>query len=317
MRGMIVAAGLGTRLRPFSVWRPKPALPVAGLPLIAYPLAWLAHAGVREVMINLHHLPALLRKAAEACCPPGVTLHFSHEAELLHTGGALRRAANFLRESETALVLGGDMVVDLDPTALLARHRESGRAVTMVLGEHPRAEDFGTVGLDAGGRLLRIGRRQHIGDLEREAQAGVYTWVNVLSARAFDTLPEAHIFNHLDDWWAPWARREPDAVGGDFLPRARCFWAPVGTPAEYLGVNFELPPLACFDFEAAARLAGARLEPGLVLGAGASLPAGAQLERVVVWDGERVPASLQAQNGVFANGAFHSCGGTEPSASKP
>ena len=302
MRAMIVAAGLGTRLRPFTDWRPKPAVPVRGLPLIAYPLALLAAAGVREVVINLHHLGERLRADAERWCPAGVELRFSEEPELLHTGGAISRVAAFLRESDPCLVLGGDMVVDLDLAGLVARHRESDRAVTMALVDHPRRDDFGTIGLDGNGRLRRISRRIDRGQEER---AGVYTWVNVLSARAFDTLPGRDRFSHLDDWWAPWSEREPAAVGGEAFTADTCRWVPVGTPAEYLAANLDLPALSYLDVDTVACEAGTRFAPGLVVGANAELGQDVHLERAVVWDGERVPAGLAARGGVFAGGRFH------------
>lgn len=308
MRAMIVAAGRGERLLPLTRLLPKPALPVRGLPLIAYHLALLANCGVKEVMINLHHLPERLQQAAQRHCPPGMRLTFSLERELLDTGGAVAQVASFLQGSDPCLLLGGDMIVDLDLSALAARHRASGRAVTMLLVDHPRAADFGTLGLDRHGGLCRIADRVNFATAENpERQAGVYTWVNVVSARAFDTLPEQRAFNHLDDWWGPLARRNAGEVGGEVLSSRECLWLPVGTPAEYLDANLESPKLSYLDVEAAAKAAGVRLAGDLVLGAGATLPEDARLSRVVVWDGERPPAGLNAQDGVFAGGAFHSC----------
>jgi len=302
MRGMIVAAGLGTRLRPLTHLRPKPAVPVRGIPLIAYPLALLAHAGVTEVMINLHHLPDVLRDAAERWAPAGLQVTFSHEPELLHTGGAIARVADFLRESDPCVVVGGDMIVDLDLADLVRQHTVSGRAVTSVLTDHPRAAEFGTMGLDGRNQLRRIGSRW---DRGLEEQAGVYTWVNVLSARSFETLPDQTAFNHLDDWWAPWAEREPAAVGGVVLDAAACSWAPVGTPAEYLAANFEAAPLRYLDVAREARRIGAQLSNTAVIGHDAHVDASSPLDRVVVWDGEQVPARMPLHHGVWAGGAFH------------
>ncbi len=308
MRGMIVAAGLGTRLRPLTELRPKPALPVRAIPLIAYPLAFLAAAGVREVVINVHHLQEQLIEAAERFRPGSLTVRFSYERDLLHTGGAIRRVASFLRESETCVVLGGDMVVDLDLGALIRSHRASGRAVTAALADDPRAASFGTIGLDGAGHLRRIGRRF---DLGGETQAGLYTWVNVLSARAFEAMPDRDVFNHLEDWWGPWAAERPADVGGVVLGRREYAWEPVGTPSEYLRANFSLPGLSYLDPDARARAEGARIEKGWIAGPGAEIGAGAELERVVVWDGERVPAGARLREGVFAGGRFIGCA-TEP-----
>ena len=301
---MIVAAGLGTRLRPLTELRPKPAVPVRGIPLVAYPLALLAHAGIDEVMLNVHHRPELLVAAAEAWRPAALALRFSHEPALLDTGGGIARVAGFLRESDPCLLLGGDMVVDLDLSGLVAAHVRSGRAVTAVLRRDERSREFGTIGVDRTGRIRRIGRRF---DLGGEVDSGVYTWVNVVSARAFDSLPEREVFSHLDHWWAPELARGSDAIGAVVLEPADCRWEPVGTPAEYLHANFALPPLSYLDVDARARAAGARLLPDLVIGAGAEVAGGARLERVVVWDGERVAAGVSGRDGVFAAGRFHPC----------
>lgn len=305
---MIVAAGLGTRLRPLTAWRPKAALPVRGVPLIGITLELLARAGVREVVVNLHHLPERLRAAAEASCPDGLALHFSHEPRLLHTGGAIRRVADFLRESDPCVVVGGDMVVDVDLAGLVARHRASGRDVTLLLKSDRRAPAFGTIGVDGEGRVSRIARRFDRGG---ECGAGIYTWVNVFSAAALRTLPAREVFNHLVDWIVPRLRDGDTRIGAELLGPGEGVWEPVGTPQEYLAVNLRPLRLSYLDVDARGRACGARLEPGLVVGPGAEIGAGARLEDVVVWDGERVPAGFRGRGGVFAHGAFHPCGPEE------
>jgi mannose-1-phosphate guanylyltransferase len=303
---MIVAAGLGTRLRPLSELLPKPAMPVRGLPLVAYQLALLARHGVTEVVINAHHLPERLMQAAREHCPPGVALHFSLEPELLDTGGAIRQVADFLRGSDPCLILGGDMLLDLDLAAFAARHRARGDAVTLLLLRDPRADSFGSLGVDAEGRVRRIARRF---DLGGEVDSGLYTWVNAVSPRAFDSLPERSAFSHLDHWIAPLLADGARDVRGEVLAREDCVWEPVGTPAEYLAANLRPPRLRYLDADAGARARGVRFCAGeVILGVGATLGDGASLARVVVWDGESVPAGLRASDGVFAGGRFHPCG---------
>ena len=302
MRAMILAAGLGTRMRPLSDLRPKPILPVRGVPLVAYPLAWLARHGVREVVLNLHHMPGATRAAAEAWTPPGLALTFSDEPALLGTGGGIRRAAAFLRESDPSLVLAGDMICDFDLTALVATHRARGDAATLLLREDARAERFGTIGVDDTGRIRRIARRF---DLGGENGAGVYVSVNVFAARLFDSLPDRDEFSHLDDWLAPALAAGARDIRGELVAPARCVWEPVGTPAEYLAANLRPQRLSFLDADARGRAAGARLEPDLVVGAGATLGRDAVLRRAVVWDGERVPDGFRGEDGVFAGGAFH------------
>jgi NDP-sugar pyrophosphorylase family protein len=296
---MIVAAGLGTRLRPLTTLRPKPALPVRGLPLVAYTLALLRRHGVSEVVINTHHLPEVLERTAREHCPPGLSLRFSREETLLDTGGGIRRVAGFLRESDPCLILGGDMLLDADLGALVRRHRERGDAVTLLLREDVRADTFGSVGVDEDGVVQRIGSRFDLGGTVR---AGLYTWANVVSARALDALPEREVFSHFDGWIAPRLEAGARDVRGDFAP---CTWEPVGTMAEYLAANLAPPALSYLDADAEARRRGVRIEPDLVVGAGATIEAGASLRSAVVWEDEHVPAGTRAERGVFAGGAFH------------
>ena len=152
---------------------------------------------------------------------------------------------------------------------------------------------------DAEGRVVRVASLYDAGN---EARAGLYTWVNVVSPRAFDHLPDREIFSHLSGWVVPMLEAGARDIRGEMdLPMA---WEPVGTPEEYLEANFAPPPLSYRSAIAEAGRA-ARVDSEVVLGAGATLGAGASLRRVVVWDGEDVPAGFEASDGVFAGGRFH------------
>jgi NDP-sugar pyrophosphorylase family protein len=300
---MIAAAGLGTRLRPLTELRPKPALPVRGIPLIAYTLALLAHHGVKEVIVNTHHLPDILMDAARRHCPLDMELRFSIEAKLLDTGGGIRRVADYLRESDPCLIVAGDMLLDADLSALVATHRERGDAWTMLLRDgDPREKTFGTVGVDSENRVRRIGTRHDFGG---EHRAGLYAWANVVAARAFESLPDCEIFSHFDGWVAPQLESGVADIRGEIVASSDFVWEPVGTPAEYLAANLDPIRLSYQEAIADAQRAGARIDRDLVIGAGAELGSDVRLRRAVVWDGERVPNGLDASNGVFAGGAFH------------
>jgi len=120
-------------------------------------------------------------QAAERYAPAGMQLHFSVEETLLDTGGGIRRMCEFLRASDPCLIVGGDMIADADIASLIARHEERDAAVTMLLRDDPRQATFGSIGVCGEGRVRRIGTRF---DLGGERAAGVYTWVNVVAARA-------------------------------------------------------------------------------------------------------------------------------------
>jgi len=302
-RAMILAAGLGTRLRPLTDLCAKPALPVRGIPVIASLLELLNSHRVTEVIINLHHKPETIRQAVEAFKPSGMEVVYSDESSPLGTGGGVRQAREFLMESDLCLVMAGDMLLDLDLTGVISRHQQRGDLATLVLREDSRVDRFGSIGIAKGGAVRRIAESLNLG---HEDAAGVFTGVRVFSRQALESLPERESFEDLRDWLVPALESGTLDVTGDLLAPDGCSWQPVGTPAEYLQANFQSPDLTYFDSDAKAEL-----HDDLVIGADAHVGAGAQLSRCVIWDGESVPADTKATDGVFAQGRFISCGEPE------
>lgn len=152
---MILAAGLGSRLRPLTDKTPKALIPVAGKPLIAYPLALLREAGIREVMINLHHRGDQIRDALGNGSECGVSIAYSEEDPILDTGGAIKNAERFL-QGDTFVVLNADTVIDLRLTDLIDFHRRKRALATMVLRPDPDAVRYGTIEIDAARRIRRF-----------------------------------------------------------------------------------------------------------------------------------------------------------------
>ncbi|MCH2186268.1 NDP-sugar synthase [Myxococcota bacterium] len=307
MRAMILAAGLGTRLRPLTELRAKPALPVVGRPIVGFLLHWLHHHGVNEVFINLHHRGDSIRQAVNAFCPPGLRVEYGHEAVPLGTGGGLYGARHFLQQSDPAIVIAGDMLVDADLDLLIRQHIERRSVCTLVLRRDPRAETFGSIGIDRLHRVRRIAQRFNLG---HESDAGLFTGIRLVSPALFETCPPhppETPFEDLSDWLAPALQSGHSDIHGEILEAADSVWMPVGTPAEYLAANFS-PPHLDYLGSADPQAAGTRVqtEPTpLVLGRGASLGHGAHLERCVVWENEVVPAGFEGRGGVFAQGRFY------------
>ncbi len=151
---MILAAGFGSRLRPLTDRVPKPLIRVAGAPLIAYPLALLREAGVREAVINLHHHGSQIRAALgrEAY---GVSLSYSEEDVILDTGGGIEKAREWL-EGDDFVVLNADSIMDLPLAEVIAWHRRQGALATMVLRPDRDAVRYGVIEIDAASRIQRF-----------------------------------------------------------------------------------------------------------------------------------------------------------------
>ncbi len=156
---MILAAGLGTRMGPLTRRRAKPALRLFDLPLIAWPMAFLARAGVRHLVVNLHHLPRTLEPDLDRFSRQlGLQLRLSLEPEILGTGGGLGAAAALLLESgpATMLLLNGDSLFFGDLTAAGEAHRAGGAEASMLLQPPPPAGRYGLVQTDEQGRVVSI-----------------------------------------------------------------------------------------------------------------------------------------------------------------
>jgi NDP-sugar pyrophosphorylase family protein len=312
---MILAAGLGTRMHPLSELRAKPALPVRGRPVISLLLELLARHGIREILINLHHRAESIRRAVAGDCPDGLRILWSEEPVPLGTGGGIARAAEFLRGSDDCLVMAGDMLLDVDLTALHARHQASGHDVTLVLRDDPRVATFGSIGLRPDGRVQRIGERDHVTPPDeagpQESQAGLFTSLRFIRRETLTGWPPPPdtAFEDLRDWLLPRAGQDLLRLGGCLLPTGGTVWEPVGTPEEYLAVNLDPPTLASLGGPPSVWSAPLQTDRGLdcVIAMDAHVPADADLERCVVWEQERLPSGFRGRNGVYAGGRFHAC----------
>lgn len=313
MRAMILAAGLGTRLRPLTEYRAKPALPVRGRPVISLLLEFLAKQGCDEVMINLHHRSETIRTAVAADHPSNLKIAWSEEASPLGTGGGIRRAANFLKQADGCVVMAGDMLLDLPLGELFERHLASERLATLLLREDVRAESFGTIGVDSQGDVMRIGKRC-VGT-RKEATCGLFTGVRLFSPEVFSDWPDeadaaGGVFEDLRDWLAPGIESGRTPVRAEIVTTKDTVWEPVGTPAEYLRVNLQPPNLPTLGGPAEAWSGEIVVEGSnadVIVSRKAVVPSDAILERCVVWDGEQVPAGFHGCDGVFAGGHFLRC----------
>jgi mannose-1-phosphate guanylyltransferase/phosphomannomutase len=173
MRALILAAGEGTRLRPLTLERPKPMLPVGGRPILEHLIALLRRYGVVEIAINLHYKPEAILDYFGDGSDFGVSLTYSYEERLLGSAGAARRLAWFF--DSPFLVLYGDVLTDLDLSALVNRHRATGAVATLALYRVPDPSRCGIVELAEDNRIVRFVEKPPPDDLFSDlANAGIY-----------------------------------------------------------------------------------------------------------------------------------------------
>ena len=134
MKAMILAAGEGTRLRPLTLDRPKPMLPVAGRPLLDHIIAWLRHYGITGIAMNLHHRPQVVMDHFGNGADFGVHITYSVEEEILGTAGGAKRLSAFL--DETFVLVYGDVLTDFDLGALVDFHRSRPKEAHLSMNPH-------------------------------------------------------------------------------------------------------------------------------------------------------------------------------------
>ncbi len=233
MKAIILAAGLGTRLRPLTNTMPKPLLPVGGTPLIVWNLLLLRRHKFREVLINLHYLGPMIEQALGDGSRYGLRITYSHEPIILGTGGGLKKAEGFFA-GRPALVLNGDTLIELDLERLVETHHNGSPTVTMVLREDPEAAQWGLVEVDEDHRVHRINGR---GRAETEASAKplqplrprMFAGLHILHPRVLRRLPPVGTPCSIIDAYV-------DALQDNELVRgfdATGYWSDVGTPERY------------------------------------------------------------------------------------
>ena len=277
---MVLAAGLGTRLRPLGDLCPKALMPVGDRPALAHLLGRLRAAGAERIVVNAHHRADDIQRFVRG---DGGGVVVSEEALLLGTAGGVAKAGPLLGAGDV-LVWNADILADVDASALVAKHRSNGADATLVV--EPRAPGEGPVGLDVHGRVVRL-RRERFGD---EHRGGEFLGVSVLGASLRGSLPERGCL--VADAWIP--RLRAGARLGAFEHRGA--WHDIGTVASYLEAN-----LSWLRARGLTRWIGpgARVEGGVeleqaVLGAGAVVAGAGVLGRCVVWPNARAAAPMTA-----------------------
>jgi NDP-sugar pyrophosphorylase family protein len=164
MRAMILAAGEGQRLRPLTLHMPKPMVPVGGRPVLEHLVALLHLHGIREIAITLHYRPEVIMDYFGDGKKFGVEITYSHEVELMGSAGAARVLESFL--TGTFVVLYGDVLTNIDISALVARHQATGAEGTIALYEVSDPSRCGIAELDASGRIIRFVEKPEPGTIK-------------------------------------------------------------------------------------------------------------------------------------------------------
>jgi NDP-sugar pyrophosphorylase family protein len=275
---LILTAGLGTRLRPLTTVRAKPAIPVAGVPMIRRIVAWLAGNGVDDLVLNLHHLPQTLTAVLGDGSDLSARIRYSWEPVLLGSAGGPRRALPIVG-ADSFFIVNGDTLTDVDLGAVAAAHTASGARVTLALVPNTEPDRYGGVSLDAAGRVTGFPRRGPSG-----AGSCHFIGVQIVSAGVFGALPPERVINSIPDVYEALIAEHPGSVRGYVCDAA--FWD-VGTQADYWRTSTA--------FAAAEGLGDQR-------GRGTRVDATARVTRSILWDDVEVDADCTLDECIVTDG---------------
>lgn len=271
---MVLAAGLGTRLRPLTDYVPKPLLPLDGVPLLDRAVAALTAAGAERIAVNAHHRADRVADHLAGRADHH-RFHLSIEPAILGTAGAFDGARAFLAAADVFLVFNGDVWCDLDLCRLLAEHRDTGALATLALVDRP---DINTVAVDDGGQVVDVAGR--LAAPATGSRMLTFTGIACYSRAFLDHVPPGR--SDLVSALASVMRARPGLVRG-LVHEGR--WEDLGTLTRYLDAHRSL---LGDGFVSAPRGQAAPDQADLaecVLLPGATAPAGCRLRRAVLGPG--------------------------------
>jgi mannose-1-phosphate guanylyltransferase len=268
MRAMVLAAGLGTRLRPLTYQISKPMVPVLDRPVMEHILDLLARHGFSEVIANLHYFPDPIRAHF------GSRIAYNYEPELLGTAGGVRACAEFLGDG-SFLVISGDALTDIDLTAMRARHERAGGIATLAVKRVSDTREFGVVLHDREGRVTGFQEKPEPAEaLSDLANCGIY----MFASEIFEHFPARPFVDWAQDVF-------PALLAADvpfYIHELSEYWNDIGSLAELRRGTFD-----ALHGELALPVAGAELSPGVTVADAAPLPDDVDVD-APVWIGEQV-----------------------------
>jgi mannose-1-phosphate guanylyltransferase len=331
---MILAAGLGTRLRPITYRMPKPMVPVLNRPVMEHAVRLLARHGFDEAIANLHWFPETIEGRFGDGSAFGIDLTYSREEKLLGTAGGVRNAAGFLGDS--FLVVAGDALTDIDFAAMREFHESHDGVATVATKRVADTSEFGVVIAGAAGRIQGF---QEKPDQAEALSDLANTCIYMFRAEVFDFFPPPGTSKAAGpddpDGFADWAMDVfPALLEGDvpfYSHEIDAYWNDIGNLDELRQGNLDslhgavavepgapevadgvrsASPLDAAEVSAPALIGegvelgeGVRIEGPAIVGDGCRIGDGAIVRDTILLEGAEVPAQGVLVGGIAARGA--------------
>lgn len=283
MRAVIIAGGSGTRLRPLTYNTPKPMVPLFDKPFLQYQIELLREHGITEIVINLHYLSEAIRNTLGDGSQLGVKLFYSFEDKALGTAGAVKNAEEFFTD-EPVLVFNGDILTDLDLSAVLETHRATRARATLTLIRVDDPTAFGLVVLDEG-RVARFLEKPTMDEARNLGVDTVNAGIYVLEPDVFRYVPKNEAYS-FERGLFPLLLQLDERISGHVTDS---YWLDIGNPLKYMQAHIDI-----LQKRVKVSLPGSELRPGLWVGEDAHIADSADI-RGPVYLGNRARIHKKAR----------------------
>ena len=322
MKALILAGGKGTRLRPLTVYTPKPIVPFLNKPFLLYQLNLLRRAGIEDITLSLSYQPDKIEHIMGDGSEFGVNLNFVTEPSPMGTGGAYKYAADDFRE--TTVVFNGDILTDVDIAKVIRFHKEKQAEATIVLTPVENPSAYGLVETEADGRVLRFREKPKPEELAGLTTNNINAGIYVLEPSVLDIIPagenrsfEYNVFPELLEAQKAFYAYVLDGN----------YWRDIGTPKSYLDAHHDFfdGRIKGFEIETQAESAdishkatvdkrsviGADciIKPGArvtnsVIGAGVHIEEKAVVENSIIWAHARISSAAHIENAILGRSCY-------------
>lgn len=273
MKAMILAAGLGTRLRPLTDERPKALIPVANEPAILRNIEYLKAHGVTDIIINAHHHYRQVLDFFAHWESTGPDIQIRVEPEILGTGGGIRNTEDFWDDAPF-FVINSDILTNVDLEKALDRHLNSGALATLVLHDHP---PYNKIRTDAEGRITEIPRTY-------DCRGLAFTGIHVIHPLLLKRIPKNGFSDIIDCYRELIRSGEPV---NSYVVRGHS-WHDIGSVMTYVTANRDLAPKRFLIGKDTLKYPSSRLEEWVIIGDHCRLEEAAVVRRSILWEGVTV-----------------------------
>ena len=274
MKAMILAAGLGTRLRPLTDRIPKALMPVVNIPMIKRVIEYLKGYGIEGIVVNTHHHYKQIVDYLDGGKPFGLKIDVLVEPEILGTGGAVKNAEGFWGD-DPFIVFNSDILTDIDLSQAYEAHRKSNGLATLILHDH---EPFNQISIDHSGKITDIARGNMPGRL-------AFTGIHIIGPELLSHIPEEG-FSDIIDCYITLIQSGKEIR---YHIAEGHYWYDIGTVNSYRQVNKDLLDQTRFSVAPECQIASsATLRDWAIVGERTTLEESVQIRGSILWDGVRV-----------------------------